>query len=107
MNEQNELETLKECPYCAEMIAIKAKKCKHCGELLDPVLRELDILKKQNLVINNNNNNNNNNIDAPIIVVAKKNYPWLGHLFMTLISGGFWIIPWVLFYIFRDKRIYN
>ena len=23
------------CPYCAEVIAAAAKKCKHCGEFLD------------------------------------------------------------------------
>ncbi|WP_164102850.1 hypothetical protein [Candidatus Laterigemmans baculatus] len=28
-----------ECPFCAEVIASRARKCKHCGELLDPVLR--------------------------------------------------------------------
>lgn len=28
-----------ECPFCAELIAENAKKCKHCGEFLDPVLR--------------------------------------------------------------------
>lgn len=28
-----------ECPFCAEPIAHNAKKCKHCGEFLDPVLR--------------------------------------------------------------------
>ena len=27
------------CPFCAEAIQPAAKKCKHCGELLDPVLR--------------------------------------------------------------------
>lgn len=26
----------KECPWCAERIAFKAKKCKHCGEMLEP-----------------------------------------------------------------------
>lgn len=25
----------KECPFCAETILVKAKKCKHCGEFLD------------------------------------------------------------------------
>ncbi len=29
----------RECPYCAEIIAQKAKKCKHCGEFLDEALR--------------------------------------------------------------------
>ena len=27
------------CPYCAEVIAAAAKKCKHCGEFLDETLR--------------------------------------------------------------------
>jgi hypothetical protein len=30
----------KECPYCSEKILETAKKCKHCGEMLDPGLRQ-------------------------------------------------------------------
>ncbi|WP_436715623.1 hypothetical protein U8335_25235 [Roseiconus lacunae] len=33
------VETKTECPFCAEVISVNAKKCKHCGEFLDPVLR--------------------------------------------------------------------
>ena len=29
----------KPCPFCGEQIMETAKKCKHCGEFLDPVLR--------------------------------------------------------------------
>ena len=28
------------CPFCAEDIRAAARKCKHCGEMLDPILRE-------------------------------------------------------------------
>lgn len=28
------------CPFCAEVIAAEAKKCKHCGEFLDETLRQ-------------------------------------------------------------------
>jgi len=30
---------LAQCPFCAELVSLQARKCKHCGELLDPVLR--------------------------------------------------------------------
>jgi hypothetical protein len=26
----------KQCPFCAEDIRVAAKKCKHCGEMLEP-----------------------------------------------------------------------
>jgi len=29
----------KDCPYCGEEILAKAKKCKHCGEILDVALK--------------------------------------------------------------------
>lgn len=30
----------KKCDFCSEIINVDAKKCKHCGEFLDPKLRE-------------------------------------------------------------------
>lgn len=34
------------CAFCAEPIAAAAKKCKHCGEILDPVLRAAEEAKR-------------------------------------------------------------
>lgn len=55
----------KPCPYCAEMVAAQAKKCKHCSEIIDPALREIENMKRHGrnspIIVNNNNNNNNNN----------------------------------------------
>jgi TM2 domain-containing membrane protein YozV len=28
------------CPFCDEVISVRAKKCKHCGETLDVALRQ-------------------------------------------------------------------
>lgn len=36
---------LVECPYCSEDIKPTAKKCKHCGEILDASLRSLQTAK--------------------------------------------------------------
>jgi len=36
-----------DCPYCSEPINAKSKKCKHCGEILDPQMREIEMLKRQ------------------------------------------------------------
>jgi len=41
-------ETNIKCPYCAEVIAAAAKKCKHCGEFLDETLRhDLKALRRK------------------------------------------------------------
>ena len=45
-----------ECPYCAEKVNSRAKKCKHCGEILDSTMRELEFLKsnKKDIYVTNN-----------------------------------------------------
>ena len=70
----------RKCPYCMEPIRANAKKCKHCGEIID-----VTMLRTGN---------------------AKKNFPHLPHLFLSLISSGAWVIIWILHYIFRDKNKY-
>lgn len=35
-----------ECAFCAELISIRAKKCKHCGETLDVALRAAEEAKR-------------------------------------------------------------
>ncbi len=44
-----------ECPYCAEKISNRAKKCRHCGEILDVVMRELEMVrsKRGDIIVNN------------------------------------------------------
>ncbi|MBC2778445.1 hypothetical protein [Parasphingopyxis marina] len=35
-----------ECPMCAETISIRAKRCRHCGELLNADHREADVAER-------------------------------------------------------------
>jgi hypothetical protein len=37
---ERERPTTKRCPYCRETVAIRALKCRHCGEILDAELAE-------------------------------------------------------------------
>ena len=41
----NETPNTSTCPYCAEPVAAAAKKCKHCGEIIDATMRELEMIK--------------------------------------------------------------
>ncbi|UAL57252.1 zinc ribbon domain-containing protein [Edwardsiella tarda] len=94
------------CPYCDELVSSKAKKCKHCGEILDQQLREIEQLKReknQNIIVSNNNNNNNNNNSQGF---SKKKFPWIAHLILTILTGGLWGFIWLLHWIFRDKDTY-
>lgn len=59
----------KECPFCAENINAKAKKCKHCGEILDIVLRVAEEAKSSN---NNQNVSVNVVTDKPLVFNEKE-----------------------------------
>lgn len=39
-------EPTQRCPYCSELVAQSAKKCKHCGEILDVALRAAEEAKR-------------------------------------------------------------
>jgi hypothetical protein len=41
------------CPYCGETILSVAKKCKHCGEMIDPALRQALVPVQVNVGIQN------------------------------------------------------
>jgi TM2 domain-containing membrane protein YozV len=39
-------EAMQRCPYCSEIVYASAKKCRHCGEILDVALRAAEEAKK-------------------------------------------------------------
>lgn len=93
-----------ECPYCSGDIAAKAKKCRHCGEMLDPQMRELELLKSQKstapTVFMNAGGGGGAAIGSGFQLHGFRH--WL-HIILTLITGGMWLPVYVLLYLFRRQ----
>lgn len=97
-----------DCPYCAEPINAKSKKCKHCGEILDPQMREIELLKSQR---NSPQVFMNAGGGAAAAAAASgtgmlRRFPHLMHILLVIFTGGFWIPGYILMYLFRNKRYY-
>lgn len=103
-----------DCPYCSEPIHPKSKKCKHCGEVLDPQMREIEMLKRHSgspHVFMNAGGASASSSSAASASSSGSNdtlrrFPHWFHIIMTLISGFLWLPIYILMYIFRNKRYY-
>jgi hypothetical protein len=97
-----------ECPYCSEQINAKSKKCRHCGEILDPQMRELELLKSQK-----NSPNVFMNAGGAAAAASSssdsaqlRRFPHWIHIILTILSAGLWLPVYLLMYWFRNKRYY-
>lgn len=83
------------CPFCAEQIKAAAKKCKHCGEFIDPAMRELELLKKHKQNVYMNAGGGGGGASASSVASALGGI--LGRMtcldwVLTLCTGGLWLI---------------
>jgi predicted nucleic acid-binding Zn ribbon protein len=92
-----------DCPYCSEPINAKAKKCRHCGEILDQQMREIELLKSQKA-------GQQVFMNAGGAAIAGggpvRRFPHWFHIIFTIISGGLWLPIYFLMYLFRNRRYY-
>ena len=101
-----------ECPYCSETINAKSKKCRHCGEILDHQMREIEYLKTQRSSPQVFMNAGGAAASASAAAAAAggsealRRFPHWIHVILSILSGGLWIPIYLLFYMFRNKRIY-
>lgn len=98
-----------ECPYCSGEVTAKAKKCRHCGEILDPQMREIELLKSQKSATPNVFMNAGGGGGGAVAGGGHQLHGfrhWL-HILLTLITGGLWFPVYVLLYLFRNKNYYR
>lgn len=101
MNEIIQVDTI-DCPYCSELIKKRAKKCRHCGEILDPNMREMENLKREK--------------SSPHVFMnaggaatggqqLRRFRHWL-HIILSILSGGLWIPVYIILFLARNKNVY-
>lgn len=88
-----------ECPFCAEQINARAKKCRHCGETIDVALRASEeALRAAN---RNGGNVYMNSSAAAAVAVPSRGFPHLIHFVLTLFTAGIWLPIWIIHYLIR------
>ncbi len=85
------------CPFCAEQVAVGAKKCRHCGEFIDPTLRDMEALKnqKQNVFMNAGGGSSSSSAAASSASSGdgrRRRGFTLIDLFLVFFTGGLWLI---------------
>lgn len=102
-----------DCPYCSESINAKSKKCKHCGEILDPQMREIELLKSQRNSPQVFMNAGGAAASASAAAVSSsdpgqtlRRFPHWLHIIIVFLTGLLWVPGYILMYIFRNKTYY-
>jgi predicted nucleic acid-binding Zn ribbon protein len=97
-----------DCPYCSEPINAKSKKCKHCGEILDPQMREIEQLKRQQFGPQVFMNAGGAAAAAAASGVGDglRRFPHAIHIILVLLTGLIWLPIYILLYVFRNRRYY-
>jgi hypothetical protein len=95
------------CPYCAEAISPTAKKCKHCGEILDAQMRDIELLKTQK----SNPHVFMNAGGGTAAAVSSdagplRRFPHWLHILLVIFTGLLWLPIYILMYVFRNRRYY-
>jgi hypothetical protein len=89
-----------ECPFCAELVAVRAKKCRFCNEVIDPVLRKAEESSKAS------DRPSNVYMNAAVGSRLLHPFPHGAHILVSFLTLGLWLPVYLLLYIFRNRAAY-
>jgi hypothetical protein len=89
----------KTCDYCGEAILIAARKCKHCGEMLDPSLRAAEEAQRSADWASTPAGPG-----STVVVESPREFPHLIHAVITVFFCGAWLPVWILHYALSGRE---
>jgi hypothetical protein len=95
-----------ECPFCAELISAKARKCRHCGETVDVSMRKAEEAMRASERSSNVYMNAGGGAVASGGGQQLRPFNHALHIILSVITLGWWLPVYFLFYILRNKSIY-
>lgn len=94
------------CPFCGEDVLLNAKKCKHCGEILDVALRAAEESKRMAESASRAQSfmpAASSSSSSTVVVLNHRTFPHTMHLILTILTCGFWLPIWLIHYLISPK----
>lgn len=100
-----------ECPFCDELVSVKARKCRHCGETIDVAMRKAEEAMRHSERSPNVFMNAGGGAAAAAASASSNGqqlrpFKHFWHIILSVLTAGIWLPIWFLIYVFRNRSIY-
>lgn len=98
-----------ECPFCDELVSVKARKCRHCGETIDIAMRKAEEAMRhseRSPTVFMNAGGGAAAATASTDGLQLRPFQHFWHIILSVLTAGIWLPVWFLLYVFRNRSIY-